>query len=217
MKDYQAPKQSQVSDRAPDFKFRWEKALGPSGLKSNVFRTAIMLGTHANQYGTNAHPGVKRLSQLTDQSDKTVRRHLEQLEAQGWIEKYFSGKGGKTEYCNAYRLTFPIGHPDDPLTQQSIGQNQLLDRASIGQQSDLTTVHVNSPVPSASSRERSSQPVRQRNLAGTTVWSNFTNQTMLIMEHDDKSYVYDTEPSIPVAKEIVWKLIDDGNLELADA
>lgn len=69
---------------------------------------AFALATYANQDGTSIFPGNERLSAVTCQGDKTVRRALAWLRGGYLIERVREGSyAGRKALADEYRLTIP--------------------------------------------------------------------------------------------------------------
>jgi len=47
--------------------------------------TALKLADHAEHDGSHIYPSVRRVADLTYQSERTVQRHIRSMEARGWL------------------------------------------------------------------------------------------------------------------------------------
>jgi hypothetical protein len=69
---------------------------------------AFALATYANQDGSSIFPGNERLTAVTCQGDKTVRRALDWLRSGYLIDRVREGsRGGRRGLADEYRLTIP--------------------------------------------------------------------------------------------------------------
>lgn len=69
---------------------------------------ATWLSHHANDDGTNSHPGVRLLAFETELGESTVRRCLEQLRELGLVVRTLRGSvAEKRNYADVYKLVIP--------------------------------------------------------------------------------------------------------------
>lgn len=75
------------------------------------FLTALCLAEHADPDGTNIYPGIRRVAELTQQSERTIQRHIGIMLTIGWLVKTQDGGTAPGVYT-AYRMpieAIPLG------------------------------------------------------------------------------------------------------------
>lgn len=121
-----------MTDEPPDeihgsARYEWERIVRRVVMPGPTKCVAFALATYANADGTSIFPGNERLSAVTCQADKTIRRALAWLRAGYLIERVREGsRGGRGGFADEYRLTIPsdllarhmLLDPDEsPVTQ----------------------------------------------------------------------------------------------------
>lgn len=89
-------------------RFEWERTL--RGRVPAVYMApALMLATHSNKDGSNAHPGEKRLAADLGVTTRTIRTALTKLDSHGWIKRTHNGgkSGSRRGLADCYQLTIP--------------------------------------------------------------------------------------------------------------
>lgn len=78
------------------------------------FLTALCLADHADHDGGSIFPSVARIAKKTQQSERTIQRHLAAMRASGWLQvvKNSSGKPGE---ATTYRIPVELIPIDDGL------------------------------------------------------------------------------------------------------
>lgn len=90
------------------FKFAWHKALlNDAQLEPLTKLVAVAVWDDANEDGTHAWPGARRLAARTGLSDASVRKHLALARNAGWLERVKVRPPG-TRLADEYRLTAPL-------------------------------------------------------------------------------------------------------------
>lgn len=76
------------------------------------FLTALCLADHADHDGGNIFPSIARVAKKTQQSERTVQRHIAAMRVSGWLQvvKQASGKPGET---TTYRIPIELIPQDD--------------------------------------------------------------------------------------------------------
>lgn len=135
-------------------RYEWERIVRRVVMPSSAYTVALTLATYANTDGTSIYPGNERLSAVTCQGDKTVRRALAWLRAGYLIERVREGSyAGRRALADEYRLTLP----SDLLTRHT-----LLDP-------DESPVTVTGDKGSDGQEHRSPRPVAPVTEAGSPV------------------------------------------------
>ena len=92
--------------------------------------TLLKLADHANHQGGDIFPSVRLVAELTNQSDRTVQRHIRNIEAKGWLilerEAY---RPGQTRRYRIPVASIPQGvvvrvtkcHPSEGVTTEARG------------------------------------------------------------------------------------------------
>ncbi len=62
--------------------------------------TALAVADHADHEGENVYPSIKQLALKTGHDERTIQRHLRQMECKGWLEvaETGGGRGKRTRY-----------------------------------------------------------------------------------------------------------------------
>jgi hypothetical protein len=111
-----------VPDEKPDeihgsARYEWERIVRRVVMPPAAKLTALALATYGNQDGTSIFPGNERLTAVTCQGEKTVRRALDWLREGYLIERVREGsRGGRRAYADEYRLIVP----SDLLTRHTL-------------------------------------------------------------------------------------------------
>ena len=121
-------------------------ALGPtSGLTDREFRVLLVLADRLNKRTGQLNPAARRITrdiglEPTRPAVRSVRRTLADLEAQGWLQRVGSSKGGQEEGrrypSQSYRLRGDLMSPLRGDTERAAGVTQ---RAPTG----VTLCHPN--------------------------------------------------------------------------
>lgn len=102
-----------MSDEPPDeihgsSRYEWERIVRRVVMPPAAKCVAFALATYANQDGTSIYPGNERLTAVTCQGEKTVRRALEWLRDGYLIDRVREGsRGGRRALADEYRLVIP--------------------------------------------------------------------------------------------------------------
>jgi len=93
---------------APVDRFAWERAVRQLALGKETKAVGLMLATYTDQDGGNAFPGQEVLAADLEVTDRTIRRHLDRLEALGLIVRTFHGSSaGRRQLADVWQLTLP--------------------------------------------------------------------------------------------------------------
>jgi len=115
--------------------FAWRKAVTVSDLRPPLRLTAFALSAYMNTDGIGARPSMATLAADTGYHVDTVRRHVRDLEATGWLLVEPS-KGGphRTNRWRAHipRPATPVDNPSEQPPHQR-GGSKRNPRASVGQ------------------------------------------------------------------------------------
>lgn len=89
-------------------RYEWERIVRRVVMPPPAKLVALALATYGNQDGTSIFPGNERLTAVTCQGEKTVRRALDWLRSGYLIERVREGsRGGRRAYADEYRLIVP--------------------------------------------------------------------------------------------------------------
>lgn len=87
----------------------WRAALCDSSLAPPTRLVGLTLSLYMNERGGSAHPGAERLAHDTGLSERTVREHLSQLVAGGWLVLTEpGGLKGSRRRANEYEAVIPL-------------------------------------------------------------------------------------------------------------
>lgn len=95
--------------------FEWQTVIRRAQLPAGVLGTALLLATYANKNGGSIWPGEERLSRVLGVTPRAVRRHLETLRAERYINRVKKQQwrsGHRTS--DEYQLTRPVDFHDRP-------------------------------------------------------------------------------------------------------
>lgn len=82
--------------------------------------TLMILGTHMNSDGGRCWPSQARLADESGANRRTIRRHLDEATAAGWLFRIRNAGSGQSWARYSYQATLPVGVDDvldDYLTQ----------------------------------------------------------------------------------------------------
>lgn len=95
----------------------WRSAICDSGLPSTTRHVALTLSLYMNERGGSAHPGAVALAHDTGLSERSVRGHLADLTAGGWLTLVEQGGlKGDRRVANSYQAAIPPGFDPSPRT-----------------------------------------------------------------------------------------------------
>jgi DNA-binding transcriptional MocR family regulator len=81
-------------------------------LGRNVAFTLMMLGTHMSAEGGRCWPSQALLAEESNANRRTIRRHLEQAAAEGWIFRVRRAGAGQAWAQYSYQATLPVAVDD---------------------------------------------------------------------------------------------------------
>ena len=93
---------------------KWAMDLGLSLALGAVLKS---LAHHASPDGSDARPGIERISWESGLAPRAVQNNLKQLETQGYIRKVSSGVGGRRQRTDYQLLMAENPAPDAPFTK----------------------------------------------------------------------------------------------------
>ena len=113
--------------------------------------TALALADAAEHDGSSIYPGIRRISKMTMQSERTVQRHIQTMLDNGWLLKTQDGGLGRGSYT-AYRMpieAIPLGavgrvtklHPKSYPQGCHPKQDRVTNGANKGDIGDTTYTH----------------------------------------------------------------------------
>lgn len=115
------------------FLAEWRSAVLASALDSGQKLALIALAEFANSDdGADCFPGVQKVARLASVNERSIRRHLDGLDGQGWFTRW--RRKGQQWRLWEYQLTIPKG-PDALSDPSSKGPDNMSDASSerIGQ------------------------------------------------------------------------------------
>lgn len=121
--------------------FTWRSAICKSDLPAPSRHVALVLSLHMSELGDSCYPSQARLVRETGLSRRTVQRHLDKLEEEGWIEhhgwKTWESPGGEQK-TKRWRAVLPRGRQSDtPLGEGGVRESEGgVTESSRGRQSD---------------------------------------------------------------------------------
>lgn len=94
-----------ISAQGKSMKTSWQEAiLRDKALKDGDIRVAIGLSTFADANGGSCFPNQDQIADAIGKSSNTVRKHMLNLEKQGWVKSYKHGRQGQG-FSYGYLLT----------------------------------------------------------------------------------------------------------------
>ena len=107
-------------------RFAWMEALRGADLTHAEYRVAVNLWTYARADLTNARPGPATLREAARVNEKTLKKALRALEANGWIRVTEQGgsEPGGPRRATVYALTFPTGGTEYPGSNIETGGSE---------------------------------------------------------------------------------------------
>lgn len=103
-----AARSTPPAERRPTGRFEWERLVRRAVIPWRIKGFALLLSTYADPDGSRVRPGQDALAAITERSDRTVRRMLDELDDLGLIELVMRGGGrGHSKRTTVYRLTIP--------------------------------------------------------------------------------------------------------------
>lgn len=99
-------REREAREAAFPYVIRWRNALLSSDAPSTRRWVLVALSLYARKDGTGAHPSQRRLAADTGLSERVVRDHLQEAEAEGWIRREIGGTGRAWRH-HRYTLTLP--------------------------------------------------------------------------------------------------------------
>lgn len=86
----------------------WVRLVRRARLGSTVKLIALLLADYASKDGSDVRPGIPRLANVAEVSERTVMRALASLREIGLIDRTFEGaSAGRRGLCDEYQLTIP--------------------------------------------------------------------------------------------------------------
>jgi len=122
---------------------KWAMDLGLSLALGAVLKS---LAHHASPDGSDARPGIERISWESGLAPRAVQNNLKQLETQGYIRKVSSGVGGRRQRTDYQLLMAENPAPDAPFTKQKprISRQQTPHLTTLNPASHDITIRKNS-------------------------------------------------------------------------
>jgi len=104
------------------------------------------LAHHASPDGSDARPGIERISWESGLAPRAVQNNLKQLETQGYIRKVSSGVGGRRQRTDYQLLMAENPAPDAPFTKHKprISRQQTPHLTTLNPASHDITIRKNS-------------------------------------------------------------------------
>jgi predicted transcriptional regulator len=102
----------------------WSEVGPPGPAKRAILQ--VLLDFLATSPEGRVFPSVETLAVKTDLTEKSVGRHIAELEAAGWLARYQHGTSGQGWRRYGYRLTFPkhIDPSADPWLKEAAQQTE---------------------------------------------------------------------------------------------
>lgn len=129
-------------------RFEWEKQFRGAPLPHVVKAIGFAAATWGGRNGRDVRPGVAQLANDFLLDEKTIRRHLETLEATGWLVLVARARRVKDAWlCAVYHLAVPASHDywtnlssdDDQTELSSDSDDNRTDLSGDGVAPELTT------------------------------------------------------------------------------
>jgi hypothetical protein len=187
------------SKEPPPYRYRWWNAIRKARkITTTDVAVALMLSTHANGDGGNAHPGIALLAAECKCSERTVRRSLRRLADLGYVVDVSSvplSRRAAMGYCTVYKLAIPRSSapdsddiaPDNHDTEHRTPMAALQFREQINKEhSDpVSGAACRAPVASdASERPADDWRTYRRNSDGD-VWEDAEDRLWAVLDPDD--------------------------------
>lgn len=95
-------------DEPNRFKFDWQRKVLACRLGQATTAVALVLSTHTNKWGGNAHPGIRLLAHEAEVGESTARKCLEHLRDVGLIRRVTCGSRAEhRNWADVYELAIP--------------------------------------------------------------------------------------------------------------
>jgi DNA-binding transcriptional ArsR family regulator len=157
-------------------KLLYLKELHGAKISAGAFRVLVTMLDYADQYGKNAYPGVARLANDCDMTERTVQRHLSNLRDGGYLVEESRGGRGRDGRGRAsvYRIFMRHERRDKTVDQgdkmrDSTRQNERFNMTNRARYYDATVTpsnprsnpaskHASKPCPACGRRDCGGEP-----------------------------------------------------------
>ena len=131
-------------------RFTWERMVRATKMDPSTKLAALICGTYANQDGSKVRPGLKRLSEDSGLSQRSMKRAVVALRSMGLLDRVSKGSNlGVKDMVDVYRLVIPAGNQVPPMALGQVTPTSPGDTSDTNQVTPATEpgdTHV--PLPS---------------------------------------------------------------------
>jgi len=98
-------------------RFTWERMVRATKMDPSTKLAALICATYANQDGTKVRPGLRRLSEDSGLTQRTMQRAVVALRAMGLLDRVTKGSNlGTKDMVDVYQLVIPAGNQVTPTS-----------------------------------------------------------------------------------------------------